>query len=277
MKLTFIGGDKRTIYQVEYLNSKGYETETYGLSNKADGKSLCSVIENSDALVLPLPLTKDGKTVFSPMSNQLIFIEDIIMCRPKIVLGGLIPKQISELFSKNGIMFYDYYTSEKLTIKNAMLTAEAAIALAISKTEISLFDSNALVIGYGRIGKLLSKYLKALGANVTATSRSEDKLALITTDGITALKTEEIEQSLDKYDYIFNTVPAPVMNDVFFSKVKKYVFIADLATNAGTDFLSAEQLKINAESYPGLPGKYFPKTAGYFVGEEIYDFLRRTL
>ena len=54
-----------------------------------------------------------------------------------------------------------------------MATSEAALAILIENTEKTLFGSNILIIGYGRIAKILAEYLKALKANVTVCARKE--------------------------------------------------------------------------------------------------------
>ena len=95
----------------------------------------------------------------------------------------------------------DYSQKDAFTIKNAIPTAEAAIALAVQNNENMLFGSNCLVVGYGKIGKILSHYLKCLGANVTASARKESDLSYIYSNGIEHIKTSEINKVADKFDF----------------------------------------------------------------------------
>ena len=56
--------------------------------------------------------------------------------------------------------YESYFENEEVKYKNAILTAEAAIAIAINDYKKSLRDSNCLIIGFGRIGKILADILK---------------------------------------------------------------------------------------------------------------------
>ncbi len=272
MKFAIFGGDRRQIETALILKSKGYEVTTFGLPAVIENKQSSCIeneIINSDAVILPLPVTKDGKTVNTVLSSEVIFLEDIIRCRPKMVFGGIIKEALEKELDAAGIPYCDYFKSEALTVKNAVLTAEAAVSIAINGTDGAIFGSNALVIGYGRIGKKLAQNLKVLGANVTATSRNSGTLATISADGFIPMDTAETRTKCKYFDYIFNTAPYPVMDSLFFTNCKKGAFIEDLATDAGTDFAAAKRFGINAGLYSGLPGKHSPVTAAYFITEEI--------
>ena len=65
----------------------------------------------------------------------------------------------------------DYFHDEFLTAANAAITAEGALLLAMEQLPVTLADTPVLVIGWGRIGQLLSRKLQALGAHVTASAR----------------------------------------------------------------------------------------------------------
>lgn len=276
MRFACIGGDGRQIETAKYLKDKNHDVCVFGLpkpENIEPVDSICEAIYGADAIVLPVPLSRDGKTVYAPLTGDVIFLQDVLRCRPKYIFAGLISPELTKEFSDAGIVFADYYRSEPLTVKNAVLTAEAAIAVAITETKGSIFGSKALVIGYGRIGKQLSKYLGVMGADVTATSRDEGTLALIETDGYKPLNTVLCKNAARGCDYIFNTVPAPVMDEEFFANCKKGCFVEDLATNAGSDFAAAEKYGIKAALYSGLPGKYSPVSAAEYIAGDMLKHL----
>lgn len=276
MKLLIIGGDKRMYYSAEKLHESGYEVTTYGLMDSSHDTILSEAIKDADRIILPLPISKDKMTITAPMTNELIYLEDIIYCKPKFIYGGIINDSLKSRLNDDGIMYYDYYTDEPLTVKNAVLTAEAAVSIAINSSGFSLFNSNALVIGYGRIGKQLSYYLKALGANVTATSRDLGTRATIEADSFNNKDTKDVKEILEKFDFIFNTAPAPIMDRTFFSRCKQNCFVEDLATGANTDLIAAKEYGINANIYPGLPGKFFPLSAGKIIADTINNHILET-
>jgi dipicolinate synthase subunit A len=272
MKFSIIGGDRRQIEIAAYLKSYNHEVTLFGLPdpyglNVAD--SLCEAISNADAIILPVPVSKDGRTVTTPLTNDVIFLQDIITCRPKFLFGGMIKQGLSQELKAADISYCDYFNSEALTVKNAVLTAEAAVSLAVNGTDRSIFGSNVLVIGYGRIGKQLAKYLKVLGADVTATSRNSGTRAEITIGGFNSADTYDCRNIAQNFDYIFNTVPSNIMDSSFFGNCKKTAFVEDLATDSGTDLAAATKYGINAAVYSGLPGKHSPVTAAKFIADEI--------
>lgn len=272
MKFACIGGDRRQIETASVLKQSGNEVTLFGLPS-VNGFIIAESIEealfNTDAVLLPLPVTRDGKTVNAPLSERIVFIHDILSLRPKMVFGGIIKEKLAEDLNAAGIKYYDYFSSESLTVKNAVLTAEAAVAIAINGTDNSIFQSEALVIGYGRIGRQLAKYLKALGANVTATSRDEGTRATILADGYAPISTSAVLEQCSKFDYIFNTAPTAILNAYFFANCKNTVFVEDLATDSGVDLSAAAKYGISADVYGGLPGKHSPISAAKYIAEEI--------
>ncbi|WP_407453405.1 dipicolinate synthase subunit DpsA, partial [Methanobrevibacter sp.] len=269
--ICFIGGDRRSISTALFLKSKGYDVSVIGLKSNeqlAEYTDLTNAISNSDAIVLPLPLTRDNVSVNAPLSNEIYYLSDIIKLKPQFIFGGIIKGEFKEQLKKAGIKHYDYYDSEYLTVKNAVLTAEAALSIAINETEGSIYGSKSIVIGYGRIGKQLSKYLKTLGSKVIATSRNEGTLATIEAEGLIPLKTDNCFETCLDADYIFNTVPFPVLNPSFFEKCSPDLMFLDLASNSGIDLAKAKLRNLKCGIYGGLPGKYSSKTAGIYVAEE---------
>ena len=274
--ICFIGGDRRSISTALFLKSKGYDVSVIGLKSNeqlAEYTDLANAINNSDAIVLPLPLTRDNITVNAPLSDENYYLADIIKLKPQYVFGGIIKENFKEQLKKAGIKHYDYYDSEYLTVKNAVLTAEAALSIAIAETTSSIYGSKSVVIGYGRIGKQLSKYLKTLGSEVIATSRNDGTLATIEADGIIAIKTDTCFSTCLDADYVFNTVPYPVLDTSFFDKCSPDLMFLDLASDSGIDLTKAKLRKLKCNIYGGLPGKYSSKTAGNYIAEEIIKHL----
>ncbi len=276
-KFAIIGGDRRQTEIALQLKEKSQDVTIFGLPKNESLKSADSLYESvstADCIVLPVPLSRDGNTVNTPLTDSVILLQELLLCRPKKVLAGMISPDFAITLENSGIPYYDYFSSETLTVKNAVLTAEAAVAIAVNCTDFSIFGSNALVLGYGRIGRQLAKYLKTLGASVTATSRAESTLATVEADGILPLKTDAVLSSLPKYHYIFNTAPAPIMNREFFENCHKTAFIADLATNSGADLAAAKEFNLNSAVFGGLPGKNSPISAAKFITDEILNYLK---
>lgn len=72
------------------------------------------------------------------------------------------------------------------------------------------------------------------------------------------------------FDFIFNTVPAPVITEELLSRVKKGVTVIDIASKpGGVDFEFCQKNGICAKLCLGLPGKYAPKSSAGILMEVI--------
>ena len=164
---------------------------------------------------------------------------------------------------------FDYTKSELFALKNAYLTAEAAIAVAIRSSDFSLINSPALICGYGRIGKALHGYLEAFTKDITVCARDESQRTVAESLGARAVDFDELKHC-EGYYFIFNTVPHPVFSVRELVSVKKDALLIDLASfPGGIDKHYAKHFNLNYLEARGLPGKYSPKNAGEIVATTI--------
>jgi dipicolinate synthase subunit A len=82
----------------------------------------------------------------------------------------------------------DYYNHEGVLLRNAAITAEGAVALAMERTERTLLGSRVLILGGGRIAQALALRLRALGAEVTVYARRAEQRTLAACLGCRALE-----------------------------------------------------------------------------------------
>ena len=238
MTISVIGGDLRQLTLARLLAEDGFEVRVTGFDKgPKDHPEPDADIWESDVLILPIPASNDGKTVNAPFSAEPIYLTEEKLSGAKLVLGGNISKTLECFFSSCGVKYIDYLKREELQIKNALPTAEGAIELAFSELPITLASAKCLVVGYGRIGKILAKLLSALGADVTVSARKCADLAWISVMGHTPAKTAELKGSIKGYDVIFNTVPAMVLDEDILKELDPDVLIIDLASKpGGADF-----------------------------------------
>ena len=162
--------------------------------------------------------------------------------------------------------------NDELAIYNSIPTAEGTIYYIMKNTEHTIHDANIHVIGAGRCGETLAKSMRALGANVSISSRNPALVARLFESGIPVIKTDE--QTLREADVIINTVPALMLGRNQLQHVKKEAYIADIASApGGVDFKCAEELGIKAELLPALPGIVAPKTAASY----LVQFIKRKM
>lgn len=256
--IVICGGDDRQRYMYEVMTQKGLDVSTFAL----DGEESCEKLKKYDVVILPVPVTKDGVYLNGPYKIKLDDIKESL-CKSQIVLGGMC----------NGIDAIDYYLDEDFQTQNAIPTAEGALQLAMENTDITINKSRCMVLGYGRIGKLLSAMLKNMGAQVTVCARNPKDLSMAKARGFEVMHINRLD-NMDRFDIIFNTVPNVVMDSVVLGNTRKNVLIIDLASKPyGTDMEAAEKLGRRVIIASGLPGKVAPKTAGKILCDVILDIL----
>lgn len=256
-KITVIGGDNRLKILKNCLIDSGYTVDTIGLyeNDSAD-------IRSSQVVVLPVPTTKDGKTVFTPLTNRKIELAELSETFTK---EQLILCCNYSFENKNSV---DYGSFDSYALLNSVPTAEGAIKIAIENTPFTLWKSKVLVIGYGRVGKILSNRLSALGCDVTVSARKPADHALIDALGYRYIHTNHLNMLPLNYDIIFNTVDVKVIDDNTLKTLNTELLI-DLSTFGGFSLELAKEYGLKAIKAPGLPGKVAPKTAAEILSKTV--------
>ena len=275
------GGDLRSVYLAKALIKEGYDVSVFALGEANLPKEAKQIenpneFEKAENIILPLPCSDGEGFLKTAFSKQKIKLSEIVEHLPKnaVLMGGLLPEEVVSAAEEKGITVFDYYYREEFAVRNAALTAEAAAATLMEMLTESISTVPVLILGHGRIGKLLSAILKALDAKVTVAARRYSELAWIRSEGMTPLEFRLIDAEIGKYKVVFNTVPAPVLTKERLVLMDKNAIIIDLASEpCGTDFKAAEELGITAKKALGLPGKFAPKTAGEILKETVLNIL----
>lgn len=275
MNISIIGGDLRQLTLARLLAEEGYTVKIAGFDKNPDNFSdTAADIWESEVIILPVPASSDGRTIYAPFSAEPIILEEEKLSKAKLVLGGNINKTLACLLSSAGIKYIDYLKREELQIKNALPTAEGAVEIAFAELPITLASSKCLIVGYGRIGKILARLLQALGAEVTVSARKCSDLAWISVLGLKPAKTAELADIIKDYDVIFNTVPAMVLDETVLKETDPKTLIIDLASKpGGVDFSIAKDLGLKVIWSLGLPGKVAPITSGEIIAEAVINIL----
>ena len=169
----------------EMVIDEGVEKFTDGLENSEipnedKCKNLDEAISKSDVILGPIPFSSNGKTINTPFSNKKVLVEEFLeIISGKTLLAGQFKQGIYDIAKEKNIKLIDILKREDLSVLNAVSTAEGTIKIAIEETPKNLHGSNILVLGFGRIGKVLSNMLKGLGAKVSCEARKNSDLAWI--------------------------------------------------------------------------------------------------
>ena len=173
-----------------------------------------------------------------------------------LVIGGKLSALQKENFQTFDLLEHPLYLSE-----NAAITAYCALQIAMEKLPITLHNCNALVIGWGRIGKCLVRLLRLLGAKVTVAARKEPDRALLEALGYS---TTDLADSFDpsQFRVIFNTADAPVLPISKQSNCRKDCVKIDLSSAGGIEGNDVIWAR-------GLPNKFAPESSGELMAKVI--------
>lgn len=283
MVAAIIGGDVRQLYLAQDLQADGHEVRLYGFELREEvrgGKILKSVLadalENVDCVLLPFPCENERGNINAPFSEKEITYAAFFNALSNSgtpVFCGRITERLQKAADAAGAELIDY-EREELIIKNAVPSAEGALQIAMEEMQKTIHGSYALVTGFGRIGKIIARYLSALGAHVSVSARRQSDLAWISVLGYTPLETGRLKGRLSGFDVVFNTVPAVILTRELLSELPEHCVIIDIASMpGGVDFAAARTLSRKAIHALSLPGKVAPITAGRAIRDVLYIIL----
>lgn len=279
-EIGILGGDARSIHLANALAAAGYRVHAMFLDSP---KLTAAVGRTSDfrdalpfcsALVLPTPVARPGLMLNAPYwpadrsRDMGQFLEDV--GKTALVLGGGFSPEVKKAFARRELRFIDLMERDDLAQANAVPTAEGAVAMAMERMDITLSGSRSCVVGCGRCGRALARLLAAMGSRVTVTARRPEQLDWIARQGWEPLDTGHLAQQAHRWDVLFNTVPALVVDQGVLDALDPRALVIDLASApGGTDFSAAAQRGISAVLAPGLPGLVAPRTAGLVLLDVI--------
>lgn len=271
-----LGGDSRQVCLNRLLSQSGASTCFY-YDRPSSPFSLREAMEDSHIILCPVPFTKDGKTIFSENSLPGLEIQTFTAClkNTHILFGGNIPSAVRERCDLLSIPCHDFMKMEDVAWKNAVATAEGAVAKAISLSPVNLYRSRCLVTGYGRCAAILADRLKGMGARVTVAGRNASRLVPAHCMGYDTCLLKELGAVIGESDFIFNTIPSLVLDAALANQVQENAAVIDIASApGGVDFQALECRNIRARLCPGLPGRYSPLSSALILYEAVMEHIR---
>jgi dipicolinate synthase subunit A len=263
------------------LKKEEYEVKTYALEKAVEIKdvntnSIAECVQDADIVLGPLPLSSNGQLVNTPFSDKKINVEELIdQIGGKTFIAGSIKPEVYQMSEEKDIAILDILKREELAVLNAISTAEGAIQIAINETPRNVHGNNVLVLGFGRVGKVLSKMLDGIGAHVACEARKTTDLAWIKAYGYEAINLIDLKENLNRFDIIINTIPYIVLDKEMLQEVKKDALIIDLASNpGGVDKQAVKELGIKFNWALSLPGKVSPITSAEFMKETLLNMFK---
>lgn len=239
--------DNRNLYLKNKLEKIGKDVENFDINN-------LSKIKEGDYLI------------FSPAKK---FDIDFVNLLPKNIyfVSGNIQNELKLALKEKNIKHINLMEDEIFTVKNANLTCEGVLAIMLEKSERSIYESNVLIIGGGRIAKYMALLLSKLGVNFSIVSFNEVKFPSYFMFTNSCYFRKSFMKDLSKFDIIINTIPSEIFDEIEVKKIApKTIFIETASVNCLDKNLSSHFNYILA---PALPTKYAPITASEYMFEAI--------
>ena len=285
MKFAIIGGDLRIVKLAEMLAKEENEVYVYGVEKAIDLKDFKNIkqcdtikkaIQDVEIVIGPIPFSSNGNTINMPFSDNEVTIREMMhVLNAKVLIAGGINPDVYGMANDEYIEIIDIMKREELAVLNTIATAEGTIQLAIENTNKILHGSEVLILGFGRIGKVLARKLAGLSAKVTCAARKDEDLAWIQAYGHKATNINTIGSNLNKFDIIINTVPHIILTEERLKQVKKDCLLIDLASNPGRiDKKTVKDQNLKFVWALSLPGKVAPTTSAEFIKDTIYNIVK---
>ena len=269
MKLLVLGGDIRLHYTAERLKQK-YEVYTYGVSELDMLPD-----EPCDAAVLGLPASRDGINISAPLCREPVpfsVLKKLVKCGG-IVIGGMVSPAVRKFCAENGFFCEDHYCDEAVMLRNAVPSAEGALAVGINATPEQMLGEKVLILGFGRIASQLAVYLTAMGCEVIVAARSREKRAKARMLGCRAVGFDVLGNILPEVTLIYNTVPCAVIGEDELAVFDDEAVYVELASVSGIDSEALKRHSVTVIKAGGLPAKTAPKTAGEIIADAVEEIL----
>ena len=272
-QITVVGGDRRLIEAALLLKAQGCAVTLCATCDTPNGFSYKDTLDESakgDLLLLPVPYSKDQKTVFGAPQVATADAENAC-ARFSFVCGGGLPAALFACARENGGDAFDLLCDEAFTLENAYLTAYAALGMLLLDGGKAPRDTRILLLGYGRIASALCRLLLGAGFCVSVCARDPIKRAEAAFAGAKeTFAPSELAEAIEKADTVVNTVPFPLLKEADLPKVRA-LRILELAS--GENFEKNLPACVSLMRAPGLPGKVYPASAGALIAQAALRFL----
>lgn len=283
--IAVVGGDLRIVKLIEMLVKDGYTVYTYGLEMSEDLQKIEKIemcptvtetVKNSKVVVGPIPLSSDRKNLSMPFSNIKLNVDEFISCiSGKTLIAGNIVEETKRKLEQSNIQYIDLLKREEFTVLNTIATAEGTIQIAMEETQKTLHGSKVLIMGFGRIGKVLAKMLDGIGAKVYCEARKNEDIAWIKAYGYEPIHLNNLNEHLGEFEIIISTIPFQILDKDRLELVNKDAVIIDLASNpGGVDRKAAKEKDLKLIWALSLPGKVAPLTSAIYIKETLYHVLK---
>ena len=279
-----LGGDLRNVKLAGMLADDGNRVYSFGQDRSDeildDGRiekctSLKTAMEKAQVIIGPVPFSSNEDFINAPFAHDKIMINDLMKSnKSKIFISGSIKDDLKKQLDEKYMEVIDIMKRDDLAILNTIATAEGTIEVAIKNTDKILQGSRVLILGFGRVGKIVANKFSKMSAIVTCAARKVSDLAWIKAYGYNSLNINYMLYDLKEFDIIINTVPQTILRERELKHIDAEALLIDLASSpGGIDGKMATSMGLNFIWALALPGRIAPSSSAKFIKDTVYTIL----
>ena len=279
-----LGGDLRNVKLAGMLADDGNRVYSFGQDRSDeildDGRiekctSLKTAMEKAQVIIGPVPFSSNEDSINAPFAHDKIMIDDLMKTnKGKIFISGSIKDDLKKKLDEKYMEVIDIMKRDDLAILNTIATAEGTIEVAIKNTDKILQGSRVLILGFGRVGKIVANKFSKMSALVTCAARKVSDLAWIKAYGYNSLNINDMLYDLKEFDIIINTVPQTILRERELKHIDAEALLIDLASSpGGIDGKIAKSMGLNFIWALALPGRIAPSSSAKFIKDTVYTIL----
>lgn len=245
--IVIVAGDLTNYYLSQKLKSRQLNVTLFGFDHLKKPTRKRGIDWGSfDLVIVPVPFTIDGTTIYAPYANDQTFITDLLLKLNKnaIIIGGP--------FSINDDRLYDITLNNFFKSKSVTPSCEEIIKIVIEETDFTISGSIISIFGNGTIAKALEPLLIALGADVLLNDNQQIKSSDIIINTGSELKIGKKEIDLSRQNSIIIDVGSK---------------------DGGIDYSYAKKVGHKIIKARGLPGRSAPKSVATYIIKSIEHLL----
>jgi dipicolinate synthase subunit A len=280
LRIGVVGGDERDPEIARLAAEAGARVSVFGIPWPPGGvagaqlaDSAAAAVDGAHYLFFPIPLG-EGAILYAPHAAEPILVDEALFSKAAPgawMFCGRLREEIAAAAHATGISVHEYDPDRELMLLRGPAIVEGALQLAIEHTDVTINDAEVVVVGFGNIGQLLARALRALGARVHVAARNPVQRAGAYADGLHPRPLEGLYELAPKLDMVFSTVPASVVDRPFLEGLPPGTLVLDIAPPPDhADLAAAAALGHRVVWARGL-GKRAPTT----VGRSQWSGLRR--
>jgi len=279
-----LGGDLRNVKLAGMLADDGNRVYSFGQDRSDeildDGRiekctSLKTAMEKAQVIIGPVPFSSNEDFINAPFAHDKIMIDDLMKTnKGKIFISGSIKDDLKKKLDEKYMEVIDIMKRDDLAILNTIATAEGTIEVAIKNTDKILQGSRVLILGFGRVGKIVANKFSKMSALVTCAARKVSDLAWIKAYGYNSLNINDMLYDLKEFDIIINTVPQTILRERELKHIDAEALLIDLASSpGGIDGKMAKSMGLNFIWALALPGRIAPSSSAKFIKDTVYTII----